>query len=399
MHEPRIGWRQTSVVVERGGARPFSRPSRSCAEAVFVNRRRRGACAAAALDAVNARHRPARAQIEIDEPSYWHGRCPPCRSGLRFRCAHRCCGCGSHQIQLPAGNRAAPSEHPGARRLKENEAMRRQRRANTTATHPEQAHVAVGCGHRRPALRRRRRASRCRHEPGAPSSSEADVLGANKRIAEANRAHFAAARRDGLNLVPAPARARPRCCARPSNTQAPPRPGGGDRGRPADPATMPTASAPPAPRRSRSTPARAATWMRPMVAEAFATCICTRIRTNTMSMAAITTTPRPRHATAAVHRERRQPVCPAMWGSRQTANRSSSVTEARTSRSEIPLTCSPPPRLDGAEQDRLLPYLISTPKCIAYARRVNPIEVLLVSAKTGAGLDAWVEWLMHPPLA
>ena len=47
----------------------------------------------------------------------------------------------------------------------------------------------------------------------------------------------------------------------------------------------------------------------------------------------------------------------------------------------------------------LLPHLdFDVPKCIEYAQRVNPgIEVLLVSAKTGAGLDAWVEWLLHPP--
>ena len=43
----------------------------------------------------------------------------------------------------------------------------------------------------------------------------------------------------------------------------------------------------------------------------------------------------------------------------------------------------------------LLPHLdFDVPRCIDYARRVNPaIEVLLVSAKTGAGLDAWVDWL------
>jgi hydrogenase nickel incorporation protein HypB len=46
----------------------------------------------------------------------------------------------------------------------------------------------------------------------------------------------------------------------------------------------------------------------------------------------------------------------------------------------------------------LLPYLnFDVPKCIAYARRVNPgIEVLLVSATQGDGMDAWLDWLLHP---
>jgi hydrogenase nickel incorporation protein HypB len=44
----------------------------------------------------------------------------------------------------------------------------------------------------------------------------------------------------------------------------------------------------------------------------------------------------------------------------------------------------------------LLPHVdFDVPRCIAYARRVNPaIEVLLASAKTGQGMDAWVEWLL-----
>jgi hydrogenase nickel incorporation protein HypB len=46
----------------------------------------------------------------------------------------------------------------------------------------------------------------------------------------------------------------------------------------------------------------------------------------------------------------------------------------------------------------LLPHLdFDVPKCIEYARRVNPgIEVLLVSARSGEGLDAWLDWLLQP---
>ena len=43
----------------------------------------------------------------------------------------------------------------------------------------------------------------------------------------------------------------------------------------------------------------------------------------------------------------------------------------------------------------LLPYLdFDVGQCIAYARQVNPgIKVLQLSAKTGAGMAAWLQWL------
>ncbi|MEH6576115.1 MAG: hydrogenase nickel incorporation protein HypB [Amphritea sp.] len=43
----------------------------------------------------------------------------------------------------------------------------------------------------------------------------------------------------------------------------------------------------------------------------------------------------------------------------------------------------------------LLPYLdFDLPRCIEYARRVNPaIEVLEVSASSGEGIDQWLDWL------
>jgi len=45
----------------------------------------------------------------------------------------------------------------------------------------------------------------------------------------------------------------------------------------------------------------------------------------------------------------------------------------------------------------LLPHLdFDVAKCIDYARRVNPgIEVLLVSARNGQGMDAWLDWLLQ----
>jgi hydrogenase nickel incorporation protein HypB len=35
-------------------------------------------------------------------------------------------------------------------------------------------------------------------------------------------------------------------------------------------------------------------------------------------------------------------------------------------------------------------------RCIAFAQRVNPgIEVLLLSARSGQGMEAWLEWLLQ----
>jgi hydrogenase nickel incorporation protein HypB len=43
----------------------------------------------------------------------------------------------------------------------------------------------------------------------------------------------------------------------------------------------------------------------------------------------------------------------------------------------------------------LLPHLdFDVERCIAYARRVNPaIEIVQVSATTGAGMDDWLAWV------
>jgi hydrogenase nickel incorporation protein HypB len=43
----------------------------------------------------------------------------------------------------------------------------------------------------------------------------------------------------------------------------------------------------------------------------------------------------------------------------------------------------------------LLPHVrFDVDRCIAHAREVNPaIQVLQVSAETGAGMDTWYQWL------
>jgi hydrogenase nickel incorporation protein HypB len=90
-------------------------------------------------------------------------------------------------------------------------------------------------------------------------------------------------------------------------------------------------------------------------------------------------------------------VCPAMWDLGEAAKIAIlSVTEGEDKPIKYPDMFAAA-KLMVLNKVDLLPYLdFDIPKCIEYARRVNPgIEVLLVSARTGQGMDAWIAWLMH----
>ncbi|MFZ5545049.1 MAG: hydrogenase nickel incorporation protein HypB [Pseudomonadota bacterium] len=90
-------------------------------------------------------------------------------------------------------------------------------------------------------------------------------------------------------------------------------------------------------------------------------------------------------------------VCPALW---DLGERAKVVILSVTEGEDKPLKY---PDMFAAAQlmllnkTDLLPHLdFDVARCIEYARRVNPgIEVLLVSARTGDGLDAWIEWLLQ----
>jgi hydrogenase nickel incorporation protein HypB len=45
----------------------------------------------------------------------------------------------------------------------------------------------------------------------------------------------------------------------------------------------------------------------------------------------------------------------------------------------------------------LLPYLdFDVERCIEYAKRVNPdIKIIQLSAKSGEGMDQWIDWISH----
>lgn len=90
-------------------------------------------------------------------------------------------------------------------------------------------------------------------------------------------------------------------------------------------------------------------------------------------------------------------VCPALW---DLGERAKVVILSVTEGEDKPLKY---PDMFAAAQlmllnkTDLLPHLdFDVARCIEYARRVNPgIEVLLVSAKSADGMDAWVDWLLQ----
>jgi hydrogenase nickel incorporation protein HypB len=91
-------------------------------------------------------------------------------------------------------------------------------------------------------------------------------------------------------------------------------------------------------------------------------------------------------------------VCPAMWDLGEAGKVAIlSVTEGEDKPLKYPDMFAAAKLMILNKVD-LLPYLdFDVPKCIEYAQRVNPgIEVLLVSATQGTGMDAWLDWLLHP---
>jgi hydrogenase nickel incorporation protein HypB len=273
--------------------------------------------------------------------------------------------------------------------------------ANPTVTHPEHAHVAVdartgdlnyGAGAARVSV------------PGMSQTRaiklEADVLGENNRIAAANRAHFAAHGVTAWNLVSSPGSGKTTLlCATIEylKRHAPGLPLAVIEG---DQQTSNDAD------RIRATGAAAIQVNTgkgchldaPMVAEAFS-----RLHMHAHHHEHDGHShDHHHHAQSLLFIENvGNLVCPAMWDLGEAAKIAIlSVTEGEDKPLKYPDMFAAA-RLMVLNKTDLLPHLdFDVPKCIEYARRVNPgIEVLLVSAKTGAGLDAWVEWLLHPEAA
>jgi len=90
-------------------------------------------------------------------------------------------------------------------------------------------------------------------------------------------------------------------------------------------------------------------------------------------------------------------VCPAMWDLGEAAKVAIlSVTEGDDKPIKYPDMFAAASLMVINKVD-LLPYVdFDIARCIAHAQRVNPaIEVLIVSAKNGQGMEAWLDWLLE----
>ena len=90
-------------------------------------------------------------------------------------------------------------------------------------------------------------------------------------------------------------------------------------------------------------------------------------------------------------------VCPAAWDLGEAAKVAIlSVTEGEDKPLKYPDMFAAA-KLMVINKIDLLPYVqFDVPRCIEGARRVNPeIEVIELSATTGAGIDVWLHWLEH----
>ena len=223
---------------------------------------------------------------------------------------------------------------------------------------------------------------------------EADVLGANQRIADANRAHFAGHGVIAYNLVSSPGSGKTTLlCAtiEALKARAPGLPVGvieGDQQTRNDADRIRATGAP----AIQINTGKGCHLDAPMIAEAFA-----RLPLHGHH-----------HHHGQDHAHAADPsllmienvgnlVCPAMWDLGERAKIAIlSVTEGEDKPVKYPDMFAAA-RLMVLTKVDLLPHLdFDVAQCIAFAQRVNPdIEVLLVSARTGVGMDAWLDWLLQ----
>lgn len=88
-------------------------------------------------------------------------------------------------------------------------------------------------------------------------------------------------------------------------------------------------------------------------------------------------------------------VCPAMWDLGEAAKVAIlSVTEGEDKPLKYPDMFAAASLMILNKTD-LLPYLrFDVARCLDYARRVNPgIRIIELSATSGAGMDAWLDWI------
>ena len=226
---------------------------------------------------------------------------------------------------------------------------------------------------------------------------EADVLGANQRIADANRAHFAGHGVVAYNLASSPGSGKTTLlCAtiEALKARAPGLPVGvieGDQQTTNDADRIRATGAP----AIQVNTGKGCHLDAPMVAEAFA-------RLPLHGHHHHGDAPEHGHAHAAdpsllLIENVGNLVCPAMWDLGERAKIAIlSVTEGEDKPVKYPDMFAAARLMVLTKVDLLQHLDFDVAQCIAYAQRVNPaIEVLLVSAKTGVGMDAWLDWLLQ----
>ena len=239
---------------------------------------------------------------------------------------------------------------------------------------------------------------------------EADVLGANQRIADANRAHFAGHGVVAYNLVSSPGSGKTTLlCAtiEALKARAPDLPVGvieGDQQTSNDADRIRATGAP----AIQVNTGKGCHLDAPMIAEAFA-----RLPLHSHHDHDPAHDHGHTHDHDHGHHHHHAPtsllmienvgnlVCPAMWDLGERAKIAIlSVTEGEDKPIKYPDMFAAAKLMVLTKTD-LLPYLdFDVAQCIAYAQRVNPgIEVLLLSARTGVGMDAWLDWLLEAQAA
>jgi hydrogenase nickel incorporation protein HypB len=221
---------------------------------------------------------------------------------------------------------------------------------------------------------------------------EVDVLGANNAVAEQNRAHFAAHGVSAFNLVSSPGSGKTTLlCAsiEALRRRLPDLPVAvieGDQQTSFDADRIRATGAP----AIQINTGRGCHLDAPMVARAFAQL--------DLHAGAHGDTHAHGHAARAILfiENVGNLVCPAMWDLGEDAKVVIlSVTEGEDKPLKYPDMFAAASLMLLNKVD-LLPHLrFDVVKCIDFARRVNPgIRVLLVSAQTGQGMEAWLDWVL-----
>jgi hydrogenase nickel incorporation protein HypB len=217
---------------------------------------------------------------------------------------------------------------------------------------------------------------------------ETDILGANNRVARRNRAHFAAHGVTALNLVSSPGSGKTTLlCAtiEALKTRAPALPVAvieGDQQTSFDADRIRATGAP----AIQVNTGRGCHLDAPMVAEAFH-----RLHVHDHNHGHSDDA----HSLLFIENVGNL-VCPALWDLGEAAKVAIlSVTEGEDKPLKYPDMFAAA-RLMVLNKTDLLPHLrFDVERCIAMARRVNPaIQVLQLSATTGEGLGAWLDWLL-----